>query len=110
MSGVESLVYGSSGSGGAKLPFNLLHLSGSIKDEAVDWDAGATCIAVLEMNVDSTAVADDIQISGGLWATATGFEFRDGTNVAVLAANFGDGDTINLALEISSGAMRLGRL
>ncbi len=109
MSGIASLVYGSGGgSGGAKLPSTLLHLSGTLRDEAVDWSAGATCVAVLEMSAANPV--SDTQISGGLWATATGFEFRDGTNVAVLETAWGEGDAVVLALMVDGNLMRLGRL
>ena len=97
------------GSGGVKLPRNILHLSGGIKDEAVDWEAGATCIAVLEMNVDSTDVTEDTQISGGLYATATGLEFTDGTNTATYACTWSAGDTLSAVLSVTSeGKMKLG--
>lgn len=110
MSGVTSLVYGSGrGSGGAKLPSNLLHLSGSIKDESVDWGAGATCIAVLKMNVDSTDVTEDIQVSGGLYATATGLSFTDGTNTAIYRCTWSAGDTLSVILNTTAeGKMKLG--
>lgn len=109
MSGVESLVYGSSGSGGAKLPSTLLHLSGAIRDDAVDWSAGATCVAVLEMSAANPV--SDTQISGGLWATVTGLELRDGTNVAEYACTWDAGDTLVVVFTTTAdGKMKLGLL
>ncbi len=96
------------GSGGAKLPSNLLHLSGTIRDEAVDWSAGATCVAVVEMSGANSV--SDTQISGGLWATATGLEFRDGSgHVAKYPHIWADGDTLVPCLAITAeGKMKLG--
>lgn len=110
MIGVSSLVYGSGGgSGGAKLPSNVLNLSGTIRNDPVNWLAGATCVAVLEMTAANPV--SDTQISGGLWATADGLEFRDGTNVAVSEMVWMADDDVVAILEVSAdGAMRLGRL
>lgn len=81
--------------GGAALPSTLLTLSG-----VVDWGAGATCVAVLDAKVDSTAVTEDTQISGGLWATATGLRFTDGTNVCLLPCSWAAGDRLIVLLTV----------
>lgn len=110
MSGVSSPVYGSGGgSGGAKLPSTLFHLSGTIRDEAVDWEAGATCVAVVKMSAANPV--SDTQISGGLYATATGLSFTDGTNTAQYSCTWSAGDTISVVLKTSLlGKMQLGLL
>lgn len=111
MSGVESLVYGSSGSGGAKLPSNLLHLSGTIRDEVVDWGAGATAVVVWEATVASTAIASDTQICEGLYATPTGLSWTDGTNPAVYVCAWDAGDVLVIVLTTTAGGkMKLGML
>lgn len=97
--------------GGQSLPSTLLHLSGTIRDEAVDWAAGATCVAIVMMAVGSSAVTTDTQISGGLWATATGLKFTDGANVSPLPCTWAAGDKLVIALEIvASGTMIIKRL
>lgn len=98
------------GPGGAKLPSTVAYFAGEIRNETVNWEDGATLVAVLAAKTASTEITSDTQISGGLWATATGFDFRDGTNVAVLETAWDDGEVIALVLEVlADGTMRLGR-
>lgn len=104
----EFLAYGSLGS---SIPAEVLYFSGVIRDDAVNWSNGATCIAVLEMNVDSSAVTVDTQISGGLYATATGLEFQDGTNTATYDCTWSAGETLSVVLSVTlGGKMKLGLL
>ena len=113
MSGISSLIYGSGGggSGGAKLPSNLLHFSGTIRNKPVNWSAGATLVTVWTPSVASTAISADTQISGGLYATATGLSFTDGTNIAHYACTWSAGDTISVVLKTSPlRKMQLGLL
>jgi len=112
MSGVSSPVYGSGGGSSiAKPPSTVAYFAGEIRNNPVDWGNGGVLATVWDPSVASNEIAEDTQISGGLWATATGLEFRDGTNAAPLDMSFGDTDEIALALEVlADGAMRLGRV
>lgn len=112
MSGVSSPVYGSGGgSGSAKLPSSVAYFAGEVRNNPVDWSNGGVLVTVWEPSVASTAVTADTQISGGLWATDTGLEFRDGTNVAPLSAVWDTSDATTPVLQITStGLMRLGLL
>jgi hypothetical protein len=113
MSGISSLIYGSGGggSGGAKLPSNLLHFSGTIRNDAVNWSAGATLVTVWTPSVASISISTDTQISGGLYATATGLKFTDGTNTVEYACTWSIGDVLTIVLNTTvAGKMKLGML
>lgn len=95
--------------GGAKLPSTVAYFAGEIRNNPIDWNDGGVLVTVWKPSVDSTEITEDTQISGGLWTTATGLEFRDGTNVVALDMSFDAADDIALVLEVSTdgAAMRL---
>lgn len=111
MSGIASPVYGSSsGSSGTKLPSTVAYFAGEVRNNPIDWGEGGVLAVVWEPSVASTEITEDTQISGGLWATATGLEFRDGTNVAGYPCVWGAGDqVVGLLATTPEGRMKLGR-
>lgn len=96
------------GYGGAKLPSNLLHLSGTIRDEVVDWSVAPKTL-VVKLDMMAANPETPVKLGGDsscLSATADGFEVTDGTNTAVLTTTWGSGDRPVIGLRTETDGVR----
>lgn len=99
-------VFRSLWAGSAKLPPSVAYFAGEIRNNPIDWNDGGVLVVVWNPSVASTTITTDTQISGGLWATDTGLEFRDGMNTAALPATWAAGDRLIVALRTETDGVR----
>lgn len=78
---------------------------------SVTWADGGTRVVKFTADAASADITEPVEIGGGFWATSSGLEFRDGTNVASVATSWDVGDVVTGVVQVTDdGLMRVGVL
>lgn len=77
----------------------------------VTWTDGGTRVMRFTADTASADITDPVELGGGFWATSTGLEFRDGTNVASVATSWLADAVVTAVVQVTDdGLMRVARV
>lgn len=77
---------------------------------SVTWADGGTRVVKFTADTASADITEPVEIGGGFWATSSGLEFRDGTNVASVATSWEEDEVVTAVVQVTAdGLMRVAR-